>query len=347
MNGFRSNKTKYELVVGIVLFVILSALIIINHRKKTSEKAVQNSSHYFSQNASQKSNANEVLNTNATPIQEPATEKIPCAEPIKYSVGGVDPRFDMNETDLKKILLEAENVWEKPSGKNLLEYSLVAAFKVNLIFDQRQQDIIEAKELEEKLANLKSFHQDIVDKYGNVKSAYKKRMDDFNDEIIDYEGRVASYNSSVEYWKEKGGAPQKTYDDLKSQKMDLEKTYNRLNKEKETINDLVSQVNNLVKSENSVISDFNQSLETYKSKFGNSTEFDKGVFDGNGINIFEFKDKNDLRLAVAHEFGHALGISHVQNSKSIMYYLMGDQDLVSPQLSFEDFSALKAVCKIK
>jgi len=49
-------------------------------------------------------------------------------------------------------------------------------------------------------------------------------------------------------------------------------------------------------------------------------------------------------LALAHELGHTLGIGHVDNPQSVMYYLMGEQDLKNPHLTKEDLDALKNVC---
>jgi len=37
-----------------------------------------------------------------------------------------------------------------------------------------------------------------------------------------------------------------------------------------------------------------------------------------GIAIYEFVDTNDLTLVMAHEFGHALGLGHVDNPAAIM-----------------------------
>jgi len=340
MDGVGYKKTAYELVIAFVFLVILSVLIIVYHNKKAPEDTAQNSL----QNSSQNISANS--GSNVAPIQKLAKEENYCTEPVKYSVGGVDPRFNLSEEALRKILLETENIWENPVEKNLFDYDPDAALKVNLIFDERQQGIIEAKESEERLADLKSFHQQIIDKHENIEATYRNRLNVFNDRVADYERRVADYNSSVEYWKDKGGATQKAYDELKSQKKYLAKTFDNLNKERKAINDLVNQANSLVESENSTVSNFNELLDTYKSKFGNSTEFDKGVFNGSSIAVFEFKDKNDLRLALTHEFGHVLGISHLQTPKSIMYYLMGEQDLNAPRLSIEDLNALRAACQL-
>ena len=103
----------------------------------------------------------------------------------------------------------------------------------------------------------------------------------------------------------------------------------------------------MAQKEQAIVKNYNNSLDTYKNKYGAASQFDKGIFDGTKIDIFQFNEKEDLRLTIAHEFGHALGIDHLQNPQSLMYYLMSDQNMDNPQLSSEDLSALKSVCMIQ
>jgi predicted Zn-dependent protease len=66
-----------------------------------------------------------------------------------------------------------------------------------------------------------------------------------------------------------------------------------------------------------------------------------------GINIYQFHDESDLELVLAHELGHALGLNHVENPESVMYYLMEKQNLENIQLTTQDLQAIKNVCGMK
>jgi len=58
------------------------------------------------------------------------------------------------------------------------------------------------------------------------------------------------------------------------------------------------------------------------------------------IDIFQFKDGKDLSLVMAHELGHALGVEHNLNSRSIMKPLIVTREIA---LSPDDLAGLQAV----
>lgn len=270
----------------------------------------------------------------------------PCDKPLEYSLGNIDPRFNISKEDLLKTATQAEKVWEDPYGKNLFEYNPESSFKVNLIFDSRQEQTLASKKLEEQLNQLESSHDSIMQEYNSLSTTYKKRIDAYNASVSEYKDDLKKYNSEVDYWNERGGAPPDTYEDLKKQKKELDKRFSDLEKERIAINNLAGKANNLAQQSNEIADTYNQNLNTYKNRFGESVQFDKGVYNGQEIDIYQFYETGDLRLTLAHELGHALGIGHLENSKSVMYYLMGDQDMDHPEASSEDISALKNICQV-
>ncbi len=58
-----------------------------------------------------------------------------------------------------------------------------------------------------------------------------------------------------------------------------------------------------------------------------SKTFHKGLFSQNQIQIYGFTSFDDLRLTLAHEFGHSLGLKHTDDPKSLMYPLLREQDI--------------------
>lgn len=279
-------------------------------------------------------------------IQEALNLNKPCDKPLEYSIGNLDPRFVISRDDFLKTANQAEKVWEDPSGKSLFQYNPDASFKINLVYDDRQKQTTESKDLEEKLGQLESSHDSIMKEYASLSTAYKKRIDTYNVSVSRYKDDLEKYNAEVKYWNDQGGAPPDTFDDLKKQKKDLDKRFDTLEKERIAVNSLAGKTNNLAEQSNEIADVYNQNLNTYKNKFGESVQFDKGIYDGQKIDIYQFYEIGDLRLTLAHELGHALGIGHLENSKSVMYYLMGDQDMSTPQASSEDISALKKACRI-
>lgn len=271
----------------------------------------------------------------------------PCQSPIKYSIGRIDPQFGVSRENFVKISSLAEVIWEDPTEKNLFEYDPQSQFKINLIYDQRQEQTIESKKIEEELNQLESVQKKITVQYNSLQSEYQKKKSQYEKDLKEYQDKVEKFNKEVAYWNKKGGAPKDEYEDLKDMEEKLEKMRKNLEKERQEVNLLAQKTNKLVGQEEKIVDSYNSSLKTYNNTFGETQEFEKGVFDGKEINVYQFKELSDLRLTLTHELGHYLGMDHTQNSLSIMYYLMGDQDLENPIPTKEDMNELNKVCKIQ
>jgi uncharacterized phage infection (PIP) family protein YhgE len=66
----------------------------------------------------------------------------------------------------------------------------------------------------------------------------------------------------------------------------------------------------------------NQQLALSANQFNQTFQprlFHKGQFNGKQISVYEFSSKDDLRMTLAHEFGHALGLDHTDDPTSLMY----------------------------
>jgi len=82
-------------------------------------------------------------------------------------------------------------------------------------------------------------------------------------------------------------------------------------------------------------------VDHFNSRF-QPRQFDKGVFDGKTINIYEFASDEDLRVTIAHELGHALGLAHNNDPKALMYPMMKEQDLKNFRLTTADLAMLNS-----
>jgi predicted Zn-dependent protease len=92
-------------------------------------------------------------------------------------------------------------------------------------------------------------------------------------------------------------------------------------------NEFVVYVNTLIRKSNSL----------------GAKKFTEGRFNPNTntIDVYQFSDRLKLKRVITHELGHALGINHNENIRSIMYSVNSG---TTTMLSKEDMAALKDVC---
>ena len=143
----------------------------------------------------------------------------------------------------------------------------------------------------------------------------------------------------------RGGATSNEHKKLEAERKYLEVQKNLLDSLRNELSNLVLQVNSLGDQVNYLAEQLNIDVDVFNKRFGEAREFDQGEYNGKEINIYQFDEAGDLRLVLAHELGHALGIEHVENSKSVMYYLMDKQDIKNPILSEEDIQAFSERCR--
>lgn len=272
----------------------------------------------------------------------------PCRTPIKYSIGPIDPRFKITQEQLKDLIVQAVQVWNKASGLDLFEYDQSAPLQVKMVYDERQQETNEAESLQASLKFLEVKQAVLSKQYSGLNAQYDQKLKAFKSALSDYQKDLSDYNKSVSYWNNLGGAPEDEYDKLKEEQDDLNAEYKKLKSREKDLNSLSKQINTIAAQENKIVSSYNQSVTTFQNKYGGTQEFEKGVFDpSQGIVVYQFREDDDLRMTIIHELGHALGMKHVDNPKSIMYYLMGEQDLDNPTLTNEDAAELKNVCVLE
>jgi len=266
-----------------------------------------------------------------------------CPAPIKYRVGEIDERFGLTVPEFKKVLFEAELIWENPTGRELFIYDEDANFTVNLIFDDRQQLVHTEEQWRSTLDRQEREGLAMMNKARELNKDYSAVKEKYDRQRRDYDLKLDRYNARVESYNKEGGAPPEIFEELQSEKAELAKALNNLSQAERGLNTLVSEINALGEKGNQMIEVYNKNVQEYNAIFGSLPEFTQGDFRRERINVYKFADLEELTRVITHEFGHALGIGHVEDDKSIMYYLMVEQ--TGPIiLSDEDEKALVEVC---
>lgn len=267
-----------------------------------------------------------------------------CPAPLAYSVGEIDPSFGLSLDDVRLALSDAENVWEDAVGQNLFIYDADAAFTVNFIYDERQEITDAEGNFKEKLNQTESVSDAISQTYAELVSNYNDLQIVYSDNVEQYEKKLATYNTKVQGYNDEGGATKEVYEVLQGQKAVLDAEQNSLNDLSDQLNDLVRQINAIGEQGNVLVDTYNKGVAEYNHTFGESREFTQGTYSSDKrIDIYSYADASELRLVLAHEFGHALSLDHVADEKSVMYFLIGKQP---PQvvLSPQDMDEFIRVC---
>ncbi len=222
----------------------------------------------------------------------------PCDTPIEYSLGGVDPRFNITDDQFLLDIKEAANIWDAVKKKDLFEFKNNADLKINLVYDQRQA-------LNNRIENLQNQAQ-------SGKQSIEPEIKQYQALSQDFKQKLERFNSEVDMWNAKGGAPQDVYDRLKSEQTDLKKEAAQLNQLADRLNISTNEYNARVNELNNAIGTFNNAL---------SLKPEEGLYNPNTdtITIYFDVNRNELIHTLAHELGHVLGMQHESDPNAIMY----------------------------
>lgn len=258
-----------------------------------------------------------------------------CGLPIKYSIGNVDSRFKLSENDISAVAKDAVSRWNEATGKNILEYDPQSPMSINLIYDQRQADL---DKLKNDLAILENTNKSLTD----WSSELDGMIESYQADLKNYDSKLDKYNTDVSYWNGQGGAPKNIFNDLNKVKAELAQESAQLESRRLNINKLANLLDSKASDYNSSVELLKQHLDQNKNKI-----ITQGLYYLNEkkIEIFTFGDQEELRLVLMHELGHAMGLDHDRENNSIMFELLGSQDLKNPTPTDEDEALLIRTCK--
>lgn len=270
-----------------------------------------------------------------------------CKTPILYHIGDIDSRFGTSSDEIKRIALRAESMWEGVLSEDLFIYSEAGeGLPLNLIYDERQENTEREAEVRADLETKEGMSESVAVQYEKLITEFRTLKKKYESRVIAYEASLDSYNKEVTSWNNKGGAPESVVKDLKESEQSLKDEQTELELLAKKLNALTTDLNRIGARGNELITDYNGIVQKYNTEFSEGYEFTQGDYKRDSINIYQFDSEDELVIVLAHEFGHALSLDHVQNEQSVMYHLMGSQS-IAEGVSIEDVSEFTRMCKNK
>lgn len=250
---------------------------------------------------------------------------------IHYRIGHIDPQFGISEAEVIKLAAEAAQIWQQGTGQTLFVYDANATLSINLRFDERQDHANHQRIEQQKLQQQLSHQKDNSNDYDQRKLQLAQQRRQLSDQEAEFQQQLNQYNRSVASWNTLGNLDEFNREQLRQKKQQLDFMRQQIQQATADYNQQVNALNQVASYINQMADHYNQAVNDYRTQF-TAREFEKGRFDGKQITIYEFSTPVDLRLTIAHELGHALGLNHNNDPYSLMYPVLGQQDMDNFQL---------------
>lgn len=172
---------------------------------------------------------------------------IPCSKPIRYSIGSIDPRFNLSTSTVMEILERVSASWSEPVRKTLFAYDPKGPLEVNFIYDERQEATNELAELGYHISNDQASYDALKERYDALRLELEQMKLSIDSQTNDFDGKKASYEAEVARWNAEGGASPETVarldrerEHLKTESEQIEQSVHRYNKKTEELNSVVA-----------------------------------------------------------------------------------------------------------
>ena len=272
----------------------------------------------------------------------------PCEEPLTYRIGNIDSRFNISRKELANIMTDVEALWDTAMNRDLVEYSQNGKVAIHLIYSEEQQRTENEKTLSQRIESQKQRITVLEKEYNRLSEQYEDKSNEFKESLSKYNAMVKSYNAKFNKYRQEGGISKSQKQKLDTLKRKINRLKSKTQRQRRNMESLRKRTNAKSQKLNGLVEEHKHLVAKYNRQFADSIKFDQGRYIEQGsnrrINIFQFANRAELKTVLAHEVGHALGLNHVGNPKSIMHRMMGGQNIFNLALTNEDKKALRKRC---
>lgn len=274
-----------------------------------------------------------------------------CEVPITLHLEAVDSRFRLERDAVQAALDAAVTMWDGQTPDELFRQRDGEGMPVRLVFDQRQAGAETRDRAREELDRLEARiaeHEERLDHRHAALAAdsagYQRRLEDYQARQREYEQAVAAWNAGrMEH-------SARNRERLEQQRRVLDSARDDLDQRRRTLERRRDELNREIRALETEIDAFNDQVAELNREVSATGAFDMAVYEQQGarrsITVFKASDVDELRLTLAHELGHALGIDHVADPAAVMHAVLGEENAGRSELSEADRRALAEACEV-
>ncbi len=273
-----------------------------------------------------------------------------CAEPLTYRITQIDPRFGVSEEEVLAAMEKASEAWAEVVHKPIARHSEQGEIEVQLVYDHRQKFVEEEISFRERLQSKERQISSLKSIYDQKNETFERKLNSYRQQEEAFEKQLQSFNEWVKEKNSGGGFREHEVSAYEQKQAEIKRLREQMNTHKQELNRLDDQLTNRVERLNEVVDENNRLIEVYNQKYSGEKHFTQGEYEARGsdkrITIYQFIEESELRLVLAHELGHALGIKHVPDRKAVMFDHTQDQIKKTLKLTEQDRAAILAACNM-
>jgi len=276
------------------------------------------------------------------------SHSLPCSESLEIGVGSLDNRFQIDRITLENALRDVADLWSSAMGEPVVVYSEDAELTVDLVYAEEQQLTDSERQFRDRLQSESMSIEMMERRFNERENEYEINARIYEDEMEQLQVSIDRLNQWVNIHNRNGGFNDDELRQYEYRKASIDKRSEALERKQGGLMKDAETLNRMIRDLNRRIEDKNELVDEYNRTYTGERKFTQGAYEwnqtGKSIQVFQFSSLDELKLVLAHEVGHALGLPHVENPSSVMYYLMGNQKVNGLALTGEDIEALKAIC---